>query len=197
MKNLRDFINIVETNEKTNEGEFASSDRAADAATPFDRNTLGQNIQRGVMQGVRQFIPVGKYTDKNGTEGYDFQPDWNAVGYAQYGDQHVRKINGKWIADDGMAATEPDVVKKLEQQALADMIKSRVTPRGGWKEDNADHQEALANTPAPATRRAPTAQPPAQQTTTVPTQQPAYKEGTTGTYNGRKVIFRSGKWEYM
>lgn len=215
-KSLREYINIVESFERTNEGEFGDSSRDSDAPSAWERNTIPQKAQRAALQGLRQIIPVGRYTDKYGTEGYDFQPDWNALGYAQYGDQHVQKINGEWIADDGMKATDPAIVKRLEQQALADIAKTKLQPRGGWKQDNPLHQQALnttgvtpppvAQAPAQAPAQPPQAASttpaqapqtaPSQPTTTPPAGTPA--ENTQGkSKSGKDIIFRNGRWEYL
>jgi hypothetical protein len=161
------------------------------------------------------------FTDPNGTRGYRFTPDWNALGYAGYEGQDVVKDDtGRWQAADGTFATDKRVIAGLEQQALANLAKKGQKPKGGWNKDNNMHMDALALNPTlkaqvlgttppatptatpPATPTAtpppgPTATPPATPTATPPAASPAAPpEGATGTYNGKKVIFKGGKWEY-
>jgi hypothetical protein len=168
------------------------------------------------------------FTDTNGTRGYRFTPDWNALGEAGYeGQDVVKDKTGRWQSSDGTIARDKKLINGLEMQALVRMAQNGQVPKdGGWKKENSMHQEALkkagvqtpqtpaAQTPAPQTPapQTPAAQTPAPQTPAPQTpaaqtpapqtpapQTPAPQtpaEGATGTYNGKKVVFTGGKWEY-
>lgn len=196
MKNLRDYINIVEEHDSLNEGEFANAD-APEGEGPWSRAwdaSPGRFAKRAAFRGLKSTTQAlsgsgTKFKDVNGTEGYEFSPDWNSVGYAGLTGQKVQKIDGVWVADNGEYATDPSVAKKLEQMALNDMVQSRQQPRGGWQQDsNPAHQAALSGGTATTSNAATKTPLPSKQTP---------QEGTTGTYNGARVIFRNGQWEYM
>ena len=148
------------------------------------------------------------FKDPNGLVGYRFTPDWNALGYAGYEGQDVVKDDtGRWQAADGTFALDKPVIAGLEKQALANLAKKGQKPKGGWNKDNSQHMDALELNPqlkaqvlgtAPAaTPAAPAATPaatPAAPAATPAANSPA--EGSTGMYNGKKVIFKNGKWSY-
>lgn len=205
MKNLRDFINIVEANERINE-EPASK------------------LRRWLENPIYQTIPAWmggydneKFSDPNDTEGATVPADkiqWGHIGMAGFIGRSATKREGRWYTVPGTDLVDlPQAIEFLEKAAMVQRgtdLKKYVDPQnvpastaGSSMPGETNIDKLVASSygieePERASASTTLAQqPPAQASTTTATQ-PTPKEGDRSkSKTGKDIIYHNNEWVYL